>query len=254
MFFCKYDDICDKIVQKEKLFSKIENPKIFMVKLFPYFAGHDEGNISKYARGKDYHIVVRQKLENIISEYKKEFKDNNFVAFCDNSPLPEVYIAYKSGAGILGKQGLIFDREYGGYIFIGIIATDADIKYETIEPEKCVNCGLCADSCPTKSIDKNDFSGCLSEITQRNSKDVDKKLIKNSKLVWGCDICLDVCPMNKNAKITYIDEFRENLVYSLCKEDVEGKTRLQFLKKYEDRAFTFRGPKPICRNLTIKNY
>ncbi len=249
MYFVNIQDVK---IKNEKLFEYIKSPKTFIVRLFPYFVNNNLGNISKYARGKDYHIVVKNELEKDILKLKKKFPDNEFYAFCDNSPIDEVQIAYKSGAGILGRQGLIFDKEYGGYVFIGIIATDAEIEFEKKEPKKCINCGLCVKNCPSRALDNMDFSKCLSEQTQKNSSDIDEKMIANSDFIWGCDICLDVCPMNKKAKKTENPFFSENLIYFLEEEEISGLSRKEFNEKYPERAFTFRGTKPILRNIELQ--
>lgn len=251
MNYCTFDSVKEQIIDKNKLFSHIKNPKTFMVELFPYYIDDKEGNIAKYARGKDYHVVVQRKLREIIDEYKISYPENDFVSFCDISPLPEVYIAYKSGAGILGRNGLIFDEKYGGYVFIGIIATDLEINFTPASMRKCCNCKLCEKHCPQGAISENGVceEKCLSHITQKNGElDVD---IKNMKYIWGCDICLDICPMNKIVAETPISDFKNDLIYNLSLKNVENLTRNDFKSRFPERAFTFRGPKPLIRNLTI---
>ena len=254
MKFCTYEQVKQHIKEKNKLFSYIDNPKTFIVELFPYYVGNDDGNISKYARGKDYHIVVPKMLDEIIEKYKKQYPQNKFVSFCDNSPLPEVKIAYESGIGILGKNGLIFDEKYGGYVFIGIIATDLEIEFEKPVTKKCSGCNICVGKCPLRAISNEgiDKNKCLSNLTQINydTKYIDE--VAKSKYIWGCDICLDVCPMNQKVEVTPIIDFKIDLIFEISMEQVENLTRKQFKTKFFERAFTFRGPKPIIRNLSIK--
>lgn len=252
MFYCKITDV--DIYNMDALLEKISNPKTFIVELFPYYVNNEKGNISKYARGKDYHVVVKEILEKRTFELLKKYPDNKFVSFCDISPLPEVEIAYKSGAGILGKQGLIFDEIYGGYVFIGIIATDLDMPRKEVKLKKCIECGLCEKACPTDVIRDKNYKKCLSHQTQWGGEDVDLEQISNSPLIWGCDICLDVCPMNKTAKKTDIIDFTSNLIKNLEESDILGLTRKQFVNKYPNRAFTFRGPAPLIRNLKVRKY
>lgn len=249
MNYCTVDDI--KIQKDSKLFLKIKNPKTFIVELFPYFCGNDDGNIAKYARGEDYHIVVQKKLKEKIEMLKIENPQNEFISFCDISDLPEVEIAYKSGAGILGKNGLIFDEEYGGYVFIGIIATDLELDSKKNILKKCIACNLCIKACPTNALTENGVceKKCLSYLTQTNDEICD---ISKAKYVWGCDVCLDICPMNMKIKHTYIKEFKENLIKKIELDDIYGLSRKKFCQKYPNRAFTYRGPAPIIRNLKQK--
>ena len=76
--------------------------------------------------------------------------------------------------------------------------------------------------------------------------------MREHPLVWGCDTCQLVCPMNKHAKQTDIPDFRQSPIDTLTLADVDGLTRRQFCEKYPDRAFTWRGPAPLRRNLTLK--
>ncbi|MFI3114534.1 MAG: QueG-associated DUF1730 domain-containing protein [Clostridia bacterium] len=252
MYFCTFDEIKHRIENLDKVFLHIKNPQTCIVKTFPYFVDDRQGNLAKYARGKDYHIVILEKLSEIIANFKQDYPNNEFVSYCDISPLPEVYIAYKSGAGILGRNGLIFDEIYGGYVFIGIILTDANLNFEKSEKKTCINCKKCEISCPQKAIDANGVNPtkCLSYITQEMSADIDN--LDNSRYIWGCDICLDVCPMNKNIQKTDILEFKTNLISTLSLSDVENLTRKELKNRFPERAFTFKGAKPLTRNLKLK--
>ena len=78
------------------------------------------------------------------------------------------------------------------------------------------------------------------------------ELILKHNLIWGCDTCQMVCPQNKNVPLTKNIRFTENIINSLTHEDIENLTRKQFNQKYQSRAFTWRGPKPLIRNLTLK--
>lgn len=252
MYFTSFKEISHKIKNLDAIFSRIENPKNCIVETFPYFINNNDGNLSKYARGKDYHSVVLKKLDEIIANFKKTYPNNIFISFCDISPLPEVYIAYKAGAGILGRNGLIFDETYGGYVFIGIILTDAELIFQKTTPKNCTNCKKCEILCPQNAISENgvDPKKCLSYITQEMSANPEH--LDNSHYIWGCDICLDVCPMNKNIEKTNIDEFAHDLIYSINLEDIQNLSRKEFKNQFPNRAFTFKGPKPLIRNLKLK--
>lgn len=219
--------------------------------LFPYYAGNIPGNLSFYARGRDYHDVIYDILTDFIQNINPIFPMNHFVPLVDASPLPEVYGAYISGCGILGRNGLIFDRTYGSYVFIGTIMTDLSIP-ETSGSETCSNCGACIHACPTGALSGTGI--CLSHLTQTGGElSVEKQsFLQTSSLIWGCDLCSTVCPMNRNTPISPNGAFTENLICNLKIQDLTGLTRKAFLKKYIGRAFTWKGPAPLLRNLRIQ--
>ena len=224
----------------------------FICAVFPYLPEKiSEGNISLYARGQDYHIWVKEILNKAVEELQREYPDNHFKAYTDTSPHDEVMIAYKCGLGALGKNRLIITDEYGSYVFIGIIETDLECTAEPRETRHCIGCNACVKACPGGAISENGVCSdkCLSHITQKRA-DLDEneaKMIKNHSLIWGCDTCQLVCPMNKGVKHSNIEE----IIHTLTPQDVDISDK-QFRKKYADFAFSFRGVKPLKRNLEIK--
>lgn len=224
-----------------------KNAKSVIVYLFPYFLGEEayrNSNISKYAVSEDYHTIAIKYLEKATEELKKKYPQNEFVPFCDNSPIREVEAAMLCGLGVKGRNGLIINKKYGSYCFIGEIVTDADVEYSIPEDRTCLNCGLCEKNCPGKALHngKINIESCLSDITQRKKITNNNELfIKESDKVWGCDVCQDICPMNKNVLVTPIKEFIDtaNPVYNIG-DPIEG------------RAYAWRGKAVIERNFEIK--
>lgn len=223
------------------------NAKRVIVYLFPYYLGEDfykSSNISKYAVPEDYHQIAGEYLKRIAEQLKAEFPDNEFQCFCDNSPVCEVEAAVLCGLGVKGKNGLLINEKYGSFCFIGEIVTDAQFPCSLPEDRTCLSCGLCEKKCPGKALAeyKVDVSRCVSHITQRKGElsEEQKKIISDSGCAWGCDICQDVCPMNKNVEISPIKEFFDTAksVY----ESGDDITR---------RAFNWRGEAVIERNLKI---
>lgn len=226
-----------------------------IVFLFPYLV-RDAGNLSLYARGMDYHGVILRALEPVCDQLRREFAPHTFVPLVDASPLPEVRAAWVSGAGILGRNGLIFDRIYGSFVFIGTILTDLELPPTLSVRETCPNCGACARACPAKALGNGyaDEKKCLSALTQSKQSltEVQMQQLTQHPCIWGCDICSLVCPLNRNAAETDNPWFRENRIHSLTLEDVDGLTRKQFCAAFPDRSFTWRGPAPLVRNLSLK--
>ena len=228
-----------------------ENAKSIIVFLFPYFTGEfEKKNISKYAMITDYHLVANEYLKKFCEIFTEKFPENKFESFVDNSPLREVSCGAAAGLGVIGKNGLLINKEFGSYIFLGEIVTDLDLEIENSEIKSCINCGKCLESCPNKALQENSSIKteiCRSFITQKKgelSLWEQEEIIKGG-LIWGCDICNDVCPMNKNCKITPIPEFIQSAIPFLDKENI-----LALLKT---RAYNYRGEKTILRNYNLIN-
>lgn len=224
-----------------------ENAKSIIVYLFPYYLGeqyYNKSNISKYAVSCDYHIVVSSYLTSICDELKKQYPQNIFEGFCDNSPIREVEAACLCGLGVKGKNGLLINERFGSFCFIGEIVTDLVVEYSIPEDRTCLSCGLCEKKCPGNALCgyKVNEEKCLSFITQKKGELTPEQelLIKQSGIIWGCDVCQNVCPMNKDVSVTPIKEFFET-----------AKAAYEPCDSIEDRAFNWRGKNVIDRNFEI---
>lgn len=235
---CSFDTVKDHLINCRNIDKIPENPQSIILFTFPYKVKEEKPvNISRYAAVPDYHPIIMESLENQIKSLKTAYPNNKFVAFADNSPIPEVFAASVAGLGVMGKNGLLITDEYGSFVFIGEIVTDLPLATQN-KITKCENCGLCLKKCPV-SLNKE---RCLSAVTQKKqelSKE-EEALIKENGYIWGCDICSEICPMNKNKKISHIKAFTENYRNEyVLSEDITG------------RAFAWRGEKVIMRNHNI---
>lgn len=219
-----------------------------MVACFPYLLSGEEYkniNISKYAVVADYHEVALNRLNSAAEKLREIYPENEFAAFADNSPIPEVKAACAAGLGVRGMNTLLITEKYGSYVFIGEIVTDLELECTEFEENPCMKCKKCIKSCPSGAISETGFekSICLSEITQKKGvlSEKEEKLMKECGCVWGCDICQDVCPMNKNAAKTQIEEFLSSPV-----------ARISAGCPLDGRAYEWRGRKVIERNLLIQ--
>lgn len=215
----------------------------------PYFSkAITKGNISAYAAVKDYHNVILYILEEIVTNLVEAYPAEKFASFVDISPLSEVELAAKAGLGVLGQNSMIIHSEYGSYGFLGTIVTTLSLPVSEKIPQICLNCGACREACPTKAI-TGDFrvkgEVCLSHITQKKGEltEQEKEFVKKGGFVWGCDICQEVCPMNKSKKETYIEEFLEDIITTLDEKII--------LNTYKTRAYGFRGKNVLLRNLKL---
>ena len=230
------------------------NPRNVLVAAFPYYAGERPGNLSLYARGRDYHQVITGRLNTICDILRENYKNGVFLPAADNSPLPERQAAWRCGIGLRGKNGLVILPPYGSYVFLGTILTDAELELPSRTPSlSCVGCGKCLTACPGGALGEAgvDLDRCLSELTQRKGELTAEQgaLLKNHSLIWGCDTCQRVCPYNAAPALSPLPEFRERLVDALDRTDLDGLTNRTFREKYGDRAFAWRGPAPLRRNL-----
>ena len=240
---------------------KVENlclrPKTVLAAAFPYYAGERPGNLSLYARGEDYHAVVVRRLNTVCEALAEQYPGESFFPSADNSPLPEREAAWLAGIGLRGASGLLILPPYGTYVFLGTILTGAALELPERSPAPdCPRCGACRAACPAGAMGEGgpDVSRCLSELTQKKGAltGEEEARLKAHPLIWGCDFCQRACPFNADPALSPLPEFSTDLVDSLENADLEGLTNRTFREKYGGRAFAWRGPGPLRRNLELK--
>lgn len=167
--------------------------------------GKDYGKIARYALGRDYHKVLKNKLKKLdkyLSENTKNYESRFFV---DSGPVAERDWAVISGIGARGKNSLILNKKLGSYFFISSIITNLEIELEQSEQirDMCGKCTKCIKACPTGAITKPyvvDSNRCISYWTIESKEDSIPEHIENNMDGWvfGCDICQEVCPWNSH--------------------------------------------------------
>ncbi len=246
--FCLGEDYV-KYSSKDK--SLPEGADSIIVCAFGYYAGAGEGNISRYARGMDYHLVTRKKMS-VLAEF---LHSSGYFAesFADISSLDERLLAQLSGIAFRGRNGMSINEELGSYFFIGYILTDCPLEPDGVNKNACIGCAKCEKSCPMGAISSGGFKKerCISYINQKKGELTEEETngIKNSGYGWGCDICQEVCPHNKGIPVTEIEEFRTDLIYNL--EIDEKISNKEFKNRYHNRAFSWRGKAVLVRNQRI---
>ena len=235
----------------------LKDANSIIVCLFPYHIGDDnEANISNSSFSKDYHLIVKEKLLQIADFLSDKISDFQYKVFVDNGPLVERYLAYKAGLGFFGMNSHIITDEYGSYVFIGYIINNYPFDMDEPLQKTCIKCGKCMESCPGCAI-KGDFDinplHCRSYLTQKKEElsEEEEKIIKKHHLVYGCDICQQVCPHNKDIKITNMNEFKENIKKNMDYQELLEISNKEFKKRYGNRAFSWRGKKILVRNFEI---
>jgi epoxyqueuosine reductase len=162
--------------------------------------------ISKYAYGKDYHDIIREKLHHFFFILKEKIGDINGRGFVDSAPVLERAWAQKSGLGWIGKNGNLINKKQGSFFFIASLIVDVElIADEAGVKDYCGTCTKCIDECPTEAIlpDKVvDGSKCISYFTIELKEALipDKMKGQFDNWMFGCDVCQDVCPWNRFSK------------------------------------------------------
>lgn len=240
----------DLIERKGVCVGNIRSAIVFLV---PYYAECEKGNISLYARSGDYHFYCDALFERLLPVFRERF-GGEFIGFADKSPILETEAAAKAGLGVLGDNGLLINKTYGSFVFIGeILSTVAPealgCSQSVFAVEECLHCGVCRRSCPAQTHKGE----CLSALTQKKGvlAPQQEDYIRQYGMVWGCDLCQIVCPMTQKAvadgRCTPIAFFRENRMPSLTEEILNGMTKEEF----RFRAFSWRGKQTLRRNLAL---
>lgn len=169
---------------------------------------HGHGRISRYARGRDYHKVIHKMTGELILRIQRDIdKDATirerpvFKHWVDYGPMLERAYAVKAGLGFIGKNTNLITRRYGSWVFLGEIVTSLALGAAEIDPGGCGNCRECIDACPTGAIGEEgmlDSRKCLSYLTiEHRGRISEEQARRMGKQVFGCDICQEVCPLNK---------------------------------------------------------
>ncbi|MDN3596273.1 tRNA epoxyqueuosine(34) reductase QueG [Zunongwangia endophytica] len=195
----------DKRLDPTKL---VEGSKSVISLLLNYYPNQtqnpDSYKISKYAYGRDYHFVIKDKLKSLLQFIQDEIGEVEGRAFVDSAPVLDKAWAAKSGLGWIGKNSNLLSKKAGSFFFIAELIVDLDLEYDTPVTDHCGTCTACIDACPTDAIVepyKVDGSKCISYFTIE-LKDELPNSFKNTFEDWmfGCDICQDVCPWNRFSK------------------------------------------------------
>jgi epoxyqueuosine reductase len=182
----------------------VEGSKSVISLLYNYFPDQtqnkDAPKISKYAYGKDYHEVIKLKLNEFLFSLKEQIGDIHGRAFVDSAPVLEKAWASKSGLGWVGKNANLINKQMGSYFFIAELIVDLELIYDGPIKDYCGSCTRCIDACPTEAIVAPyvvDGSKCISYLTIELKDHIPKEFTgKMDNWAFGCDVCQDVCPWN----------------------------------------------------------
>ncbi|MCE0559187.1 tRNA epoxyqueuosine(34) reductase QueG [Motilimonas sp. E26] len=166
----------------------------------------DIGYISRYALGRDYHKVMRQRLKQLGEHIKQSCNELNYRPFVDSAPILERPLAANAGLGWVGKHSLVLDEQAGSWFFLGELLVNLPLPVDQPIQEKCGSCVACITICPTQAIVEPyvvDARRCISYLTIELNGPIPEEfrpLIGNR--IYGCDDCQLICPWNRYAKLT----------------------------------------------------
>lgn len=205
---------------------------------FKHSGKNDKGKISRYAWGKDYHLIIWDMLDKLETELKEIDPQFNSISYVDTGPVMDKVWAVKAGLGWMGKHTNVINRDVGSWFFIANIICNYEFDYSEKIQDFCGDCTACIDACPTDAIVQPylvDSNKCISYQTIENKNEIPPELKgKFENWLFGCDICQEVCPWNKRFSVTTLlkDFFPRHpeLTYSEVMEMDENT----FKKKFAD--------------------
>lgn len=212
--------------------------------------------VSVYARGRDYHKVLRHRLQQLTDKIAAAIGPFGFRVFTDSAPVMEVELAQQAGLGWRGKHTLLLDREGGSLFFLGEIYTDLPLPVDAPVSGHCGSCEACISVCPTQAIVapyRLDARRCISYLTIELKDSIPlelRHLIGNR--VLGCDDCQLVCPWNKFAQKAVLPDFDvRNALDSASLIDLFAWTEEEFNSRLEGSAIRRIGHERWLRNIAV---
>lgn len=216
----------------------------------------DSYKISKYAYGKDYHFVIKEKLKELLFSIQENIGEVSGRVFVDSAPVLDKAWAAKSGLGWIGKNSNLLTQKVGSFYFIAELIIDLDLEYDSRTTDHCGSCTACIDACPTQAIIAPyvvDGSKCISYFTIELKENIPAEMKGHfDDWVFGCDTCQDVCPWNRFSKSHNEPLFNPNpALLSMTKKDWEEMTEETFRIVFKDSAVKRTKFQGLSRNVNF---
>jgi len=212
--------------------------------------------VARYALGRDYHKLMRQRLQRLADRIGEEIGRFGYRVFVDSAPVLERALARNAGLGWIGKHTCLIDRDGGSWFFLGEIYVDVPLPVDAPATAHCGTCTRCIDICPTRAIvapNRLDARRCISYLTIEHEGPIDealRPLIGNR--IFGCDDCQLVCPWNKFAQRNDEPDFRaRNDLDKATLAELFAWTEDEFLRRTEGSAIRRSGYQRWLRNIAI---
>ena len=233
-----------------------ERPEGWQAIEWARLAEPQRANVSLYARGRDYHKVLRAGLQRLAEQLEAAIGPFGHRVFTDSAPVLEVELAAKSGLGWRGKHTLVLDREAGSMFFLGEIFVDVALPTTPAASAHCGSCSACIDICPTQAIVgpyRLDARRCISYLTIEHDGPIPVELrAPIGNRIYGCDDCQLVCPWNKYAKTSPLPDFEGRAAFAEpTLLELWAWTEDDFLRATEGSAIRRIGHERWQRNLAV---
>jgi len=215
----------------------------------------DAGNISVYAQNKDYHDLVKKRLKRL-GRWMTETYGGELKVFVDTAPVMEKPLAQQSGAGWQGKHTNLVSRDFGSWLFLGVVLTTLELPHDDAGEDHCGSCRNCLDICPTDAFPapyQLDARRCISYLTIEHKGPIPREFREGmGNRIYGCDDCLAVCPWNKFANTASETALhaREELMAPPLR-DLAGLDDASFRKLFAGSPVKRTGRDRFLRNVAI---
>ncbi len=214
------------------------------------------GYVARYALGRDYHKLMRSRLQKLADRIESEIGSFGYRAFADSAPVLEKALARNAGLGWIGKHTLLLDRNAGSWFFLGELYTDLPLPVDAPSSEHCGTCTRCIDICPTRAITgpkQLDARRCIAYLTieLKDAIPVELRPLIGNR-VFGCDDCQLVCPWNRFAQPTREEDFAPRHALDGAKLiELFAWSEEEFLRKTEGMAIRRAGYEGWLRNVAV---
>jgi epoxyqueuosine reductase len=216
-----------------------------------------DGVISRYAWGQDYHRVMRAGLEKLAELLLREAGPFEYKICVDTAPLLERTYARQAGLGWIGKNTCLIHEPLGSWFFLGEIVTSLDLEPDSPPPDRCGTCTQCIDACPTQALVPDHDGGwtldsrrCISYFTIELRGSIPEEHREGMGAhIFGCDICQDVCPWNRRAPVTEEGAFRAKMPPDL--ENLLKLSSLEYNQKTADSPMARAKHFGVLRNVAV---
>lgn len=217
-----------------------------------YEKSFNSGKVSRYAWGKDYHLILWEKLKVFTDELMKINETTEICSYVDTGPVMDKVWAVKSGLGWMGKNTNVISRKIGSWFFIATVITNLELESDFPQPDLCGTCTACIDACPTNALDAYvlDTCKCISNLTIENRGVIPERFRgKFENWIFGCDICQEVCPWNKKYQNpSHEPDFNSIENKEIYFNEINEMTNSKFKKKFAESPIVRIGLKGLKRN------